>query len=111
MIMLNRNFAAYWKLAAMTELERAEPVKRGTWLYAGSVPCEVRIVRHHTLYGSGDHEDPPEIANDREVECFYGLFHTPAGDPPWVSGGAALTLSEAKGMAEAKLGAGLKWHE
>ena len=93
------------------ELERAEPVKRGTWLYAGSIPCEVRIVRHHTLYGTGDYEDPPDIANDREVECFYLLFHTPAGKPPWVGGGAALSLSDAIALAEEKLEGTVTWQE
>lgn len=93
----------------MKHLERLAPVRRGTWLYAGKVPCEVRIVRHDTLYGSGDHEDPPEVANDRKIECFYILFHTPAGDPPWVGGGVALSIQEATSIAEATLGAGLEW--
>jgi len=66
-------------------------VKRGCWLYDGVVPCEVRIVRHDILYGSGDYEDPPEFADDREVECYYLLFHTPVGEPEWV-GGALLSL-------------------
>ena len=93
----------------MSQIEDAEPIKRGTWLYAGSVPCEVRIVRHHTLYSSGDYEDPPEIADDQVVECFYLLFHTPAGQPEWVGGGAALSLDEAISIAEAKLDASLVW--
>lgn len=93
----------------MSKIKDAEPIKRGTWLYAGSVPCEVRIVRHHTLYGSGDYEDSPVIADDQEVECFYLLFHTPAGQPEWVGGGAALSLDEAVSIAEAKLDASLVW--
>jgi hypothetical protein len=95
----------------MFDPERAEAVKRGTWLYAGNIPCEVRIVRHHTLYGSGDYEDPPEIAEEREVECFYIFYHTPAGEPTWVGRGAALTLSDAVAKAEKILGAGLTWSE
>ena len=98
-------------LGAMKDLEASPPVQFGTWLYAGSVPCEVKIVRHHTLYGSGDYEDPPEIADDREVECFYILFHTPVGHPQWVGGGAALSLAEAVSVAENKLGSTVTWHK
>jgi len=87
----------------------APVVKRGTWLYDGTVLCEVRIVQHHLLYGSGDYEDPPEIADDREVTCYYVLFHTPVGEPPWVGGGAGLSVEEAMSLAERKLGQGLKW--
>jgi hypothetical protein len=92
-------------------IERAEPVKRGTSLYAGSIPCEVRIVRHHMFYGTGDHEDPPEIANDREVECFYILYHTPEREPSWVGGGTSLSLSDAIAAAEAMLVGGVTWQE
>lgn len=95
----------------MRELEGANPVMRGTWLYAGSIPCEVRIVRHHILYGTGDYEDPLEIANDREVECFYILYHTPVGEPSWVGGGAALSLEDAIAAAEAILVGGVSWQE
>ena len=95
----------------MRELEQATPIKQGTWMYSGSVPCEVRIVRHHTLYGTGDVSDPPEIAEDRTVECFYILYHTPTGEPAWVGGGATLSLQEAVTVAEAALGSGLRWND
>lgn len=94
----------------MRHREHMKPVRHGTWLYAGCVPCEVRIVPHDMLYGSGDDEDAPEIAADQKVPCCYVLFHTPTGSPPWVSGGAALTVTEAVEIAEAKLGTGLVWH-
>ena len=93
----------------MIQLEFATPERVGTWLYGGNVACEVRIVRHHTLYGSGDYEDPPEIAEDKELECFYLLFHTPTGSPEWVGGGAALSVREAMVLAEEKLGPTLVW--
>ena len=89
--------------------DNAPIVKRGRWLYDGVVPCDVRIIRHNVLYGSGDYEDPPEIADDREVECYYVEFHTPVGKPDWVGGGAALSVAEAVSIAESKLGATLKW--
>jgi hypothetical protein len=96
-------------LGIMIEFETKVPVKSGTWLYAGTIPCEIRIVRHHVLYGSADYEDPPEIAEDREVECFYILYATPAGSPKWVGGGAELTLQNAMARIEAKLPAPVTW--
>ncbi len=44
-------------------------VKRGYWMYAGTQRAEIRIVAGTMLYGSGDDEDPPEIANDEQVAC------------------------------------------
>lgn len=39
-------------------------VKEGTWLYDGTVPTGVRIVRCPVRYGTGDWEDPPDIRED-----------------------------------------------
>ena len=95
----------------MKQLETIAPLITGTWRYAGSIPCEVRIVRHNTLYGSGDDEDSPQIANDREVECFYILYQTPVGEPPWVGGGVALSVDEAVALVESTLGDGIAWKQ
>ncbi|MDI3511345.1 hypothetical protein [Hydrogenophaga sp.] len=84
-------------------------IRRGRWLYAGVTPCDVRIIRHDTLYGSGDTEDPPELAGNRAVECYYIRYHTPAVTPPWHDGGIALSLREAMFMAERKLGPVVHW--
>ena len=92
-----------------SEIETINPVKRGIWLYAGSVACEVRIVRWDILYGSGDYEDPPEIAEDRPLECYYLLIHTPAGSPEWEIHEATFSLSEAIAKAESLLGIELTW--
>jgi len=48
-----------------------EVVKNGTFLYDGTVMCDVRIVRSDMRPGSGDCEDPPELANDQYGEFFY----------------------------------------
>jgi hypothetical protein len=85
-------------------------VARGTWLYDGSVPIEVRIVRSEIAYGSGDQEDPPEIAEDRHVACYYLLYEStiepgrfPAG------GGGYFTVAEAMAAA-ARNAPGVEWH-
>ena len=59
-------------------------VKRGSWLYDGSVPSALVIVRGDVFYGTGDYEDPPEICDDRDVEAFQVWFETPpAGCTTW----------------------------
>ncbi len=49
-------------------------VMEGTFLYDGKVECDLRIVRSAVRYGSGDYEDPPEIADDTEKTTFYIQF-------------------------------------
>jgi len=93
----------------MKQLEHLPPIKKGTWLYDGSVPCEVRIVHHSVLHGSGDYEDEATVSEDQETECFYILYQTPVGQPPWVGGGSALTLDEAVLLAEEKISESIVW--
>jgi hypothetical protein len=93
----------------MNEIACLPCVKHGLWFYAGVSTCEVRIVRHHTLYGTHDAEDPPEIATDREVECYYVRFEGPPGHTPWHDGGVALSLREAVFLAERRLGPAVSW--
>jgi len=93
----------------MVHLETLPPVKAGTWKYTDSVPCRVQIVRHGTYYGSGDPEDPPDISDDRDVECYYIFLGTPVGEPKWVGGGVAFSLADAIELAQAKVGHSLVW--
>ena len=48
-----------------------EIIKRGKCFYDNIVEYEVRIVKGHIFYGSGDYEDPPEIRDDQDIECYY----------------------------------------
>lgn len=89
-------------------------VKQGLWLHGGVTTCHVRIVRHHLLYGTGDADDPPELAEDRPADCYYVLFdlpHPAAVAAHWQNGGAALSLREAVFMAERRLGPVLSWND
>ena len=45
-------------------------VKTGTFLYDDTVLCDVRIVYSTIISGSGDWEDPPELAFDRVGDFF-----------------------------------------
>jgi hypothetical protein len=84
-------------------------VKSGTFLYAGSVVCDVCIQRTDCRYGSGDYEDPPEIRDDLEGEWFY-LWLSPAGSRgQYITGaGGCPTIIEAMRHAEQQL-EGLRW--
>ncbi|MCB4366361.1 hypothetical protein KIH07_21715 [Hydrogenophaga taeniospiralis] len=93
----------------MKDVDQLPAVKHGLWFFAGVTTCHVHIVRHHTLYGTGDADDPPELARDREVECYYIRFDKPHTPVPWQDGGAALSLREAVFLAERRLGPVVCW--
>lgn len=90
--------------------DKTEVVKRGRWLYAGSRPLEVRIVRQERWYGTGDVEDPPALRDDRDVECFRVMFETAdVGEPHFAGGGQHLTVEDAIHAVETLVGATLQW--
>lgn len=49
-------------------------LRRGTWLYDGSVPIEVRVLESAEFWGSGDYEDDEEICENREEPCYFLAF-------------------------------------
>lgn len=52
------------------ENHESNVVKKGTFLYDGTVECDLRIVYSKIRYGSGDYEDPPELENDLMQDTF-----------------------------------------
>jgi hypothetical protein len=84
------------------------PVKRGAWLYGGSVRCPVLIVRRDTWYGTGDYEDEPDVSNDAERETFEVLYGL-ADDPRFAGGGQYASLAEAIAAARRACDASLTW--
>jgi hypothetical protein len=86
-----------------------EAPRTGHWRYDGNVRCEVRISRCSVWPGSGDHEDPPELKEDREIECYALEFQTPVGTPAWVGGGYYASEKDASDAAEMRLGESLRW--
>jgi len=93
----------------MEEVDAMPAIKHGYWFYGGLTCCPVRIVQHHTLYGTHDPEDPPELAGDRTAECFYIRYHPPGGHEDWRDGGVAFSLREALFLAQRKLGPVVQW--
>jgi hypothetical protein len=92
-------------------------VKQGTWLYAGSIECDMCIQYSPIRFGSGDCEDPPEIYNDVEVDTYYLWFGstTERGQPNGVVGGGAgfSSIAEATNYAEniPGYGASIRWKD
>jgi len=87
-------------------------VKSGTFLYDGTVTCDLRIVRSQVRPGSGDWEDPPELADDKEGEFFYVQFGSTTERGRFnASGGGGPTMDEAIAAAESASGIGktIQW--
>ncbi len=90
-----------------------EVVKRGVFLYAGSVECDLCIARSSIHYGTGDPEDPPEIAEDAERETYYVYYGSTTERGKFSAGGGAYaSLLDALAAIERALGvAGVRWSD
>ena len=89
-------------------------VKEGTFLYDGIVVCDVLIVHSPIRYGSGDHEDPPEIYNDLERDTFYIYYGSTTERGRYNAGGGGYpSLEEAMAGAVYAPGIGrsVTWKE
>lgn len=49
-------------------------VKQGLCLYDERLEYRLLIVESATLYGTGSDKDPPELAEDSQMDCWYVLF-------------------------------------
>jgi hypothetical protein len=86
-------------------------VKRGYWMYAGTQRAEIRIVAGTLLYGSGDDEDPPEIANDEQVACYYVAYESPPGSGCFPAGGGRFrSIDEAVATVERTIAGPITWY-
>ena len=71
-------------------------IRRGICLYSGIKEYEVKIQKEYILHGTGDHEDPPEVRDDRDVECYYVYYEDLIRKGSFnVGGGGFLSLDEA----------------
>ncbi|MCX5580480.1 hypothetical protein [Kaistia terrae] len=91
-------------------MDLLETIRRGSFLYDGFHPTEVRIVLSPTRYGTGDYEDPPEISDDVQIATYYveygstyekGVFHA--------GGGGFDSFEEAASAVAAAVGESLVW--
>ena len=85
-------------------------VKRGSWLYDGTRRSQIRIQQGDVLFGSGDHADPPEYREDREVTCFYVWYESPPGSESYPAGGGGfLSLDDAMDNVQRICGNTVQW--
>ncbi|NUP09155.1 MAG: hypothetical protein HOW73_24150 [Polyangiaceae bacterium] len=85
-------------------------VAEGKWVYADAVDSRVVIVRRDIHYGSGDHADPRDIAEDGTVETFEVLYASPTDPDDFIAGGGQYdTLEEAQSAAVLACGPTLGW--
>jgi [ribosomal protein S5]-alanine N-acetyltransferase len=91
----------------VVDAERDRVVKTGTYLYGGSVLCDVRIVCSEFRYGTGDFGDPEEIRDDRFIDTFYLQYGSTTERGRFNAGGAGFaSIDEAIAAAEAAPGIG-----
>lgn len=92
------------------KIEENKIVAKGKWKYGGITPCLVIIQEETTWPGSGDYEDPPEIAENREVRCFSVWYENPSNKGSFNAGGGYfLTLEEAIRETTKKLQGPVNW--
>jgi len=85
--------------------------KRGTFVYAGDILCDIRIVHGHTRHGSGDRQDPPEIASDRAADSFEVEYGSTTQRVVFIArSGAFDTLDEAMRHAAHSV-ADVRWQD
>lgn len=98
----------------MTSQFNSKVVKKGIFLYDDLVECDIQIVFSNVRYGSGDYEDPEEIANDIEQSTFYIQLGSTTQRGVFNAGGGCFpSLEQAIRRAENLPGIGksIKWLE
>jgi len=59
-------------------IDKSRIVRIAEWFYDKTIRCQVVIQSETFFPGSGDYEDSPEIADDRNVPCFSVWYEIPA---------------------------------
>lgn len=92
----------------MNEPTEKPVVKSGTFLYSGLRVCKVRILQTDFSPGTGDHEDPPDVQNDKHGTFFEVQYTAPREQRFAAGGGYFRSLAEAVAQVERKV-AGVLW--
>lgn len=93
----------------MLDISKCKIVKQGILLYDNTLEYSVIIIESDIFYGTGDFDDPPEIAEDKECLCYYAWCDSPhrrneffSGTGPEYGGMAFMSLDEAVMTIEKK---------
>lgn len=93
-------------------IDETKIVAIGEWLYDGIVPCRIVIIKEDMWPGSGDSEDPPEIADDRYVPCVSVWFESPPTKGMYNAGGGYyLAVDEAIRAVTNLIGGEISWEK
>ena len=78
------------------EIDKSTILARGEWKYGGVTPCSVIIQAETRWPGTGDYEDSPEVADDREMPCVSVWYESLENKEKFNAGGGYfLTVEEA----------------
>lgn len=92
------------------KIDESRILKTGEWLYDSTIPCQIVITREDMFPGSGDYEDPPEIANDKHVPCVQIWYENPSKRGDFNAGGGyAMTVEDAIKRVEITIRARVEW--
>ncbi len=81
--------------------------KHGTFLYDGTVLCDVCITYSDVRFGSGDEEDAPDLRDDMKVATYYVFFGSTTERGRYnAAGGGYSSLEEAIANVERRPGFG-----
>lgn len=84
-------------------------VKKGICLYAGVKEYFVYICENDILYGTGDYEDDPKIADDQKIEC-YTIYYSDILDENKINASAGQYKNYEKAVEAAEKSEGfLNW--
>jgi hypothetical protein len=92
-------------------MERLGPIVReGTWLYDETTPSGVRIRATTIRYGTGEHEDPPDVRDDKPSAGF-SIEWQRAGGGGWDGGFSTQyeTIEEALSAVAAASKGTVRW--
>lgn len=90
--------------------KKKEIIKKGTFLYDGSVITDIQIIKTNIRYGSGVHGDEPEHRDDVEGEFYKIEFGSTTERGEFVSGSLSHTsLEEAISEAEKATNFKITW--
>ena len=92
----------------IADMQNAIAIKHGICIYNNSTEYEVKIIKWHILYGTGDYEDPKEIRDDKYVKCYYVFYESLVNKGLFnIGGGGFLSVEEAVRSVETKVD--VKW--
>jgi hypothetical protein len=83
--------------------------RAGTWYYDHVVPCRVEIWQRSVRPGTGDHQDPPDIAGDLTGKWYEVQYSHPDGTSGHVGGAYYETLDAAMESVHVHTQASVRW--